>query len=403
MASKHALSVFVFQASADPWARKEASLRIYSGPLRLCMHVLLVTGSYPPDVCGVGDYTARLRMALELRGARVSVASTPHEGVDLSLPGWEIRHVPMILRFFRCCRADLIHFMYPTRGVRTRISPTLIPWMTTKPSVCGLHEFRMTAPARKAASIFLTSGCRRIVVTTPMERKVLLRWAPWLRRRIHVIPIASTISVPPAEVMDLPSDPLRLSFFGFLYPEKGIDTLIHAAAHLRTMGKNVEVEIIGSQPPDQEDFYRRMRRLISSLGLSEVVHFRGRLSDVDVVSKLRLSHACVLPFIGGISERHTTVHTVLEAGVPCISTWGPDVPSGMRDGSEVLLVPPRDSAALVQAVLRLHNDSRFRRSLARGGAAWAHSRTWDGVAERFLGVYEEVLNKSTHGSRPSTQ
>lgn len=40
------------------------------------MRVLMITGSYPPDVCGVGDYTARLSEALAGQGLEVCVLTS---------------------------------------------------------------------------------------------------------------------------------------------------------------------------------------------------------------------------------------------------------------------------------------------------------------------------------------
>ena len=39
------------------------------------MHVIMITGSYPPDYCGVGDYTAKLVAELKASNNDVEVVA----------------------------------------------------------------------------------------------------------------------------------------------------------------------------------------------------------------------------------------------------------------------------------------------------------------------------------------
>ena len=64
------------------------------------MKLAMVSGSYPPDVCGAGDYTQRLAEALEVRGVSVEVIT----GTD-----WGVKNVPRVQRRIRTLGADLTH------------------------------------------------------------------------------------------------------------------------------------------------------------------------------------------------------------------------------------------------------------------------------------------------------
>ena len=64
----------------------------------------------------------------------------------------------------------------------------------------------------------------------------------------------------------------------------------------------------------------------------------------------------------------------------------------VADGETGLLVPPRDAAALREAVERLLGDRELRERLGRAARERARERFgWDGVIERTLEVYRRAL------------
>jgi glycosyltransferase involved in cell wall biosynthesis len=56
-----------------------------------------------------------------------------------------------------------------------------------------------------------------------------------------------------------------------------------------------------------------------------------------------------------------------------------------------LLVPTRDSQALVDAVERLITDRRFCQELGERAQAKARNYTWDRIAARYESLYERLL------------
>jgi len=71
----------------------------------------------------------------------------------------------------------------------------------------------------------------------------------------------------------------------------------------------------------------------------------------------------------------------------------------LPDGTGVL-VPPRDPAALAEAVGRLLDDPARRERYGRAGAAWVRSRfTWEHVAQGTLEAYQHTLDRRTGRAR----
>lgn len=83
------------------------ALCLYAEEGLAAVKVLLITGSFPPDVCGTADYTARLCEALQAAGVEARVFC----GKD-----WRLSRVPSLLREIEETKPDVIHMQYPTTG-----------------------------------------------------------------------------------------------------------------------------------------------------------------------------------------------------------------------------------------------------------------------------------------------
>src|SRR2546425_5627935 len=126
------------------------------------MRIMLLTGSYPPMHCGVGDYAASLADALgKLRGTEVGVitdrrarTAQPSSYVQIFpvAHGWEVSDLPQILKTIRQWAPDVLHIQYPTQGYSDRWLPSLLPLVLSvlrSPIVQTWHEhFHMMSRRR---------------------------------------------------------------------------------------------------------------------------------------------------------------------------------------------------------------------------------------------------------------
>ena len=81
------------------------------------MKVWVIAGSLPPEVCGVGDFTAALIEALRSSGIEIVVKHRKP---------WRLRDIPGLLRALWSERPDVVHLQYPTHGFRRSIVPHLL-------------------------------------------------------------------------------------------------------------------------------------------------------------------------------------------------------------------------------------------------------------------------------------
>jgi glycosyltransferase involved in cell wall biosynthesis len=72
------------------------------------------------------------------------------------------------------------------------------------------------------------------------------------------------------------------------------------------------------------------------------------------------------------------------AGVPVVCSTAGGLPETLLSGVTGFLVPPADSVALADAVLRLVRDRDLRREMGNAGASWVKSRFGlDTIARSF--------------------
>ncbi len=80
--------------------------------------VLLVTGSFPPNICGVGDYTFKLIDNFK-----------KNDSIDAHLfyqKNWSLSFIFNYLKLIRSSSAQIVHFQYPTEGYGYSLLPLFL-------------------------------------------------------------------------------------------------------------------------------------------------------------------------------------------------------------------------------------------------------------------------------------
>jgi len=407
------------------------------------MHILLITGEYPPMQGGVGDYTRELARAFVALGHQTSVLvpralseayprrDTPGWHILPQIDGWSWRCWGQIRAVIEQIAPDVIDIQYQAAAYDMRVPAiNVLPWRLRRLgraplTVVTFHDlkppylFPKAGPLRGAMVRILARHSDAVVVTNAQDRATAQQWpfvaAPSaavarsaLRQHptLHQIPIGSNIDVSPppgyrrAEwrvTHGYGPDSTVWAYFGFLNESKGGETLIRALAaskppaHLLMVGGRV-----GSSDPTNLAYADRIESLIAELGLRERVRWTGYVPTEQVSAALLSADAVVLPYRDGISFRRGSLHAALAHGCPIISTT-PTVPlPELVEGENILLVPPDDPAAVAQAAQRLSNDPELKQRIGQGAAALARQFTWTRIAERT--VNEVFLPLATGGA-----
>lgn len=211
------------------------------------------------------------------------------------------------------------------------------------------------------------------------------------------IPVASMLVAPNAvdrsafrpgdraaarEQLGLPADRRYIISVGHLVRGKRHDELVRALAQLRRRLPDVELVIIGG-PAYDASHPGQLRRLVEECGLSEVVHFAGKVNPARIPLWLQAADVFALA-----TEREGCCNAVLEAlacGLPVVTTPAGDNPYFVEDGANGCIVPIGDVPAMTQALY-----DTLQRSWDAGAISASLQVTgWDGVARQVLDFFSQ--------------
>ena len=168
-------------------------------------------------------------------------------------------------------------------------------------------------------------------------------------------------------------------------PQKGHEDLIAALARLQAAAR---VVLVGG-PSGSGRYERRLAGQARVRGLADRVVFAGRQDPSRVADYLNAADVSVLA-----SHSEGCPNVVLESlacGTPVVATAVGAVPDLLRAGQTGLIVPPRDPAALAEAL-----DGALTADWSREAIrASVQDRSWAAVGERVLAVFHEVLDGRT--------
>lgn len=183
-------------------------------------------------------------------------------------------------------------------------------------------------------------------------------------------------------------DPFTVLCVARQYPRKRINDLLDAFVLVMAREPRARLVVIGDGPE-----HPALLKQLQERELQQGVRLLGALpDDEDVRSWYGRASVFCLP-----SEQEGFGIVFLEAmasGLPVVSTTSAAIPEVVPHGVAGLLVPPRDPAALADALLRLLQDGDLRSRLQEGGLLQAQHFDWERVADCFLQAVAPLLRAS---------
>lgn len=273
-------------------------------------------------------------------------------------------------------------------------------WASSKPT----EEERAAAAASEKFALLRAQETRLMLaadcvltLSEEMRQEILGRGvAP---EKVRVLPNAV-----PARLVAMggrPRDPQRLrSSLGLpsggqwvgavssLVDYEGFHTLLRAAAHLRSQGRDIRVLLAGSGSARS-----RLEHLASELGLGSAVVFPGRIAPARSSEYLRALDAVCLPRVDSSVTRAVTPLKPIEAmalSVPLIMSDLPPLRGLAAHGSHALLVAPDDPEAWAEAIAAVLDHPEAAAARAAAGRRFASSRTWEANAASYRALIDEI-------------
>lgn len=179
------------------------------------------------------------------------------------------------------------------------------------------------------------------------------------------------------------NDCIKLLYVGRLTTIKGLPFLLHAVRYLLDKAIKVQLQLVGSG--EQQDYLKHM---VKKLSLDEYVEFKGYIPFSDELLEFyRRADIFVLPSLSeGIPK---TLFEAMASGLPIVATKVGGVSDVIKHGETGLLIEPKSSTKLAQAIELLASDGALRRRLIQNGYALVREYTVERQAKKLS---QEIAN-----------
>lgn len=227
----------------------------------------------------------------------------------------------------------------------------------------------------------------RFLVENPDDGAMLKRLGVVPEHRLVLIK-GSGVDTEHYQPLPEPPEPVVIGFAARMLRIKGVEEVVAAFRILRDRGSPAHLLLAGA--PDAENPAAISETELRGWAAEPGVEWVGHITDIRRV--WAGAHIAVLPSRGGEGIPMTLMEAAA-CGRPLVATDVPGCREIVVPGETGLLVPPRDPAALADALERMVADADFRR---RCGQA-ARDRVVGGldagtVGRETVAVYRELLS-----------
>lgn len=252
----------------------------------------------------------------------------------------------------------------------------------------GYHQFFAPGLRSYAKKLFLNSLARlafrrsqKILAISQHTKDEIRRLFAVAENKIIVMHLgfAQVCSLPLEPINDIP--PKFFLFVGTLKERKNPLQVVMAFAKFCKQHTGYSLLFVG-KPSAEKNYLQKIYSVIAREGIGDKVKFLGHISDNQLAYAYSRAAALVFPsFIEGFG------FPILEAascGLPVITSNQ----SSLQEiaGDAALLVDPRNSDSISQAMARLATDAPLREQLIQSGRLRAKEFSWDKTAQQFIGV-----------------
>ncbi|MEV5879237.1 glycosyltransferase family 1 protein [Streptomyces sp. NPDC052101] len=366
------------------------------------MRVVIVTESFPPDVNGVAHCALQTARHLVDRGHHplvVAPAPAPGSGPDtdapcpvvripsLPLPGYPQVRVALPSRRLAAAlvehRADVVHLASPfVLGVRGMAAaarlgiPAVAVYQTDLAGYARTYMGAGEAAAWRRIRSVHAAADRTLAPSSAALGDLEAHGVPRVRlwpRGVDTVRFRPDLRDEALRRELAPNGELIVGYVGRLAPEKHVELLAGVCGL-----PGVKVVVVGDGP--------------SHAHLTEALPgavFLGRRTGGDLARIF--ASLDLFAHTGPFETFCQTVQEAMASGVPVVAPAAGGPLDLVAHGRTGLLVPPRDAAAVQEAVRELAADPARRAAFGAAARTMVEGRTWAAVGDRLIAHYDDVL------------
>jgi glycosyltransferase involved in cell wall biosynthesis len=405
------------------------------------LKVLVITPALPPAKSGMADLSLRLCNELAKAGIEVHVLTSSGDAISgatvlkihVLKHQWTWRALAQYWKRINDIQPDVIDILFTGWMYKDHPMITFLPTIIKRffPHIRLITHIESLKGIDCAKSTVMTRLQRKLVTFWVGRAQINYEYGTILRDSDHIVTLSEfdcfqvstkipdlkmeVTVVPPPPIMPILSSipvsqisktraslnitdgQLLLAFYGYIYPGKGIETLLEALAILNKGSARYRLIIIGGSPDPyvleaerRPNYLQELKALATEYGVGDFIRWTGYIESDSSEASVYLHSAdlCVLPFDNGIRMHNSSFSFCAAHALPLVTTRGANTESTFVSGSNALLCPPRNAEAIAHAIEIVCTDKDLREKLANGAKSLVESTfSWKQCVEDTINVY----------------
>ena len=269
--------------------------------------------------------------------------------------------------------------------------PLIVPLLHIKkyPLVTTLHDVKPHIGENHLRTCFIIY-CRRrysdqIIVHGEKLKEQMIQEYNHPKEKVHVIPIGQHDVVPfkKYERKDLKEVGNLILFLGRIYKYKGLEYLIKAEPMITKEVPNAKIVIAGTG-----ENFKKYEEMMANRD-NFIVH-NYHISYKEGAELFQRCSVVVLPYID--ASQSAVIPLAYAFKKPVVVTDVGAIPEIVDGGITGFIVPPKNSEALADAIVKLLKDEKLRKEMGENAyKKLKRDLSWDKIAEKTIEVYEKAI------------
>lgn len=294
--------------------------------------------------------------------------------------------VYQILNRIKSFHPDIIHFQ-----VSRVLLIMLLPFLRKYPLVGTFHDAHPHIGEEMFISEILNKFCIRysdmLFVHGKELKQQIIKEYKVKENKVHEIYLPEH-EVFPFKIYekDIEENENYILFFGRIWEYKGLEYLIKAEPLITREVPTAKIVIAGTG----ENFFRYENMMKNK---NNFVVYNRYISYMEGAELFQRCSIVVLPYIE--ASQSGVVHPAYGFKKPVVVTNVGSIPEIVDDGVTGFIVPPKDSRALAEAIIKLLKDEKLRKKMGENAYfKLKNDLSWENAVEKTIEIYSKAINKS---------
>lgn len=385
------------------------------------MRLIMMSGDFPPQISGVGDYAFHISRTASNMGVNVKVICTQSDSAkSLSLYGsldvrpimykWRFSEIKNVFQILRDSdKNTVVNIQYGCLAYGRQLMINFLPFfirvlLPHVKIVITLHGFWEQSVLYRLRALPMLRFAHGIIYVDRLNKKLVKKYSGLPDERMKFIPIAGNIPPIPCteeqratwrKELGFSNDDVIVTFFGGIRSNKGFEYLVEATAQLRknNLFPIILLAIGGFRSYRQNKNYEiEVLNLIKKMGIEDYVKVLDDPDPKMVSQYLHVAHLAVYPFLQGVGENSGSMLAALAHGLPTIITAGPANISNFSEKLGVVMIPAMNSEKIVDAIRKIIASPALQNIMRNKALEVSKSLNWEFITLQEINFFSYLIN-----------